>query len=149
MRYTVRRTVTNGYRCGCCHQSWRSDSEHDDLAEALEKCPTTFYPGNGDQDIEDVEVTDNETGEVIAEASMSGTRGYWQYSGYEYTRWKGYTPDGEFDLVLKGQSCRSDPLGRAWADVLAEMGQRKEEKERKDAEKALADAQARVDRLTP
>jgi len=144
MSYCVTKEHSNGYRCGCCVSYWTDTEWYDDLEEALEEVPTT-HCGNSDYELTEVEVKDGVSGEVIAWGRVSWSQGYWQYSGYDYTRWRGHRPDtGDFEHITG----KGDVEGKTWDELMRGMAETKAKREMEAAQRKLEAAQKEMDKLT-
>jgi hypothetical protein len=139
MAYKIKKTIGNGYRCGCCHRSWKSKYEVDTLEEALEEVPLE-NDGRSQEDFESIleviEVIDLETGYPVAWGRLSYPHGGSRGVPYKATRWKGQRGDVEFD------SAGGD---EAWEQKLQEIKEedrlfkiKKAEDDLKAAERKLA-----------
>lgn len=96
MAYIVQTTTNNGYRCGCCYRSWEDTKIVDTLEEALEYVPTELETDALGGELEEVEVKDGATGELIAWGRLSYPRGR-KADLYKASRWSGYRGDEKFD----------------------------------------------------
>lgn len=149
MAFDIEVTYSNGYRC-CCTRTWEYNESKDTLEEALQLVPVELVDGdplqfNGDMEVTEVEVVDTDSGEMVAWARAQWSQGYGRGSGYKYTRWTGYRPDtGKFEIVYSGQSKK---IEETWDQVLARLAETKRQQDLVQAERDLADAQARVSRL--
>jgi hypothetical protein len=87
MAYCVTKTTNpGGYQCGCCKCTYEAVEWYDTREEALSQVPLTVTDG-----LEGIEVKDGATGDVIADVSARFPTGYGRGSGYEATRWYGFT----------------------------------------------------------
>lgn len=149
MAFHVKIEVSNGYRCGCCAYTWDYDSWVDTLEEALAQVPTELIDGephafNGDAELASVEIIDGSTGEKAAWGKASWSQGYGRGSGYQYTKWTGYRPDtGGFEAVYKGRERTEE----TWEDLIAALASAHQAQELKKAERALAEAKAKIEQL--
>jgi len=152
MAYHIEKVLSNGYRCSCCCRSWDSSEWADTLEEALEQVPPELvdgepHPYNGDAEIESVKVINGSTGERVAWGTAHWGTGYGgKYGGYDYTCWSGYRPDtGGFEVVYDSGRKKLD---QTWAEVRAQNAENKRQSDLAKAERELADAQARIKRLS-
>jgi hypothetical protein len=152
MAYQITTNTTNGYRCSCCMSSWDNSEWVETLEDALEQVPTVLEDGephsyNGDLEIRRVSVIDGTTGEEIAWARAAWSEGGGKYSGYSYTCWSGYRPDiGSFETVYNRDHKQ---IEETWAEVMGRLKDLRQQKELDKARRDLADAQARIENLTP
>jgi len=139
MAYKIKKTIGNGYRCGCCHQSWKRKEIVDTLEEALEEVPLE-NDGRETESfmsvLESVEVTDLETGYLVAWGRLSYPHGGSRGVPYKATRWVGQRGDERFDTAGSDE---------AWEQKLQEIMEedrlfkiRKAEDDLKAAERKLA-----------
>jgi hypothetical protein len=139
MHFTLKRTRSNGYRCGCCSHSWGEDSERfDTLEEAVAEMH--LGPFTGDGEITEAEITD-ENGDTVAEGRASWSSGYGRGGGYLFTRWAGHTPEGQFEIAMDRDGHTID---RKWSDISTELKRERDLKELEAARGKLKDAQAKV-----
>ena len=149
MAFDIEVTYSNGYRC-CCTRSWEYNESKDTLEEALAFVPIELVDGeplqfNGDMEVTEVEVVDTDSGEKVAWARAQWSQGYGRGSGYAYTKWTGYRPDtGKFEVVYNG---KTQKLDETWDQVIAHLAEKKRSQDLVQAERDLADAQARIARL--
>ena len=139
MSYVITRTYNNGYRCGCCYQSWDRDPIwENDREVALAHVPTTY---EGDPDLERIEVRDGSSGEVIAWAQAEWPKGFGKSESYQATHWTGHRPDvGDFEFF-------QGPPGMTWEQLLADLQEKDRAKRKAEAERKLKEATEELERL--
>lgn len=107
------------------------------LAEAIAEV-NTEYEGDPDYEIEKVEVKDGSTGEVVASGHLFTTRGYDKYSGYEYSCWSGYTPEGSFEHIRNKQG--KTVTDKTWDECIAEVKEETHKRKMSAAQRKLKEA---------
>lgn len=146
MAFHITKTQHNGYRCGCCRHEWSDETWVDTLEEALDELPLDMPEESDFGGLYGVEIIDGSTGEKVAWGQMHWSTGYEKYSGYQYTCWSGWHPEsGAFEIIRAKDG--SDMTGKTWAQVLADMQAAYRAKQVRDAEKNLAEAQAKLTAL--
>ena len=114
MAFTVTSGLSNGYRC-CCQRTWEAEPEHcETLADALFWFPATPTTGHRLETLW-VEVTNDATGEVVARGDLNWPEGLGKAVIYHFSRWHGFTPSGEFDVVLGRDKALET---RSWGEIL-------------------------------
>jgi hypothetical protein len=129
MVYFVRTVKNNGYRC-CCHNSFENTVKIEDRAEAISVVPLVR---EGDQwgEIEEIDVTDGSTGQIIAEGKLEWVSG----RGYYYTHyhWYGQVDNVPFDDLHGLKDNES-----TWSDIIMRTDIEKAEKKIKQLELDIA-----------
>jgi len=153
MRYHIKKTTYNGFRCPCCQKTNTSTWLVNTLEEALAEIPTEF-PIDGEGCPLEIVITDTLEGHDIATSQLSFPPFWSREALYQYTRWDLYiskeTDRGlELRLIIDGSRYDVDtPLkfitDRPWAQLCDEI---KEQKRSRDIAKAEADKLAAEKRL--
>lgn len=140
MSFQVIETHNNGYRCGCCHQSWDHDPEwFDSREEALEKIPRTMPVETEWGGLERIEVIDGSTGETIAEGRLEWPFGYGKSANYQASHWYGWIEPEEDQPRIYFEDFKGP--GETWeasVDILKENHRALKERE---AQRKLEEAQ--------
>ena len=141
--FYVKTTRNNGYRCGCCIQTWTNTEKYEDREGALAQFPLTIQDEEFNE-IEAMEIEDGSTGETIAWGRIEDTSGHYAYSCYTYMRWVGFHPDHGDVEHIKGNG---DPTGKTWEECVAEVKAKGDKEKRRKAEAKLKEAQATLSAL--
>jgi hypothetical protein len=152
MSYQVTKSLTNGYRCGCCASDFDLEPRwYDDRDKALAEVPRTLKEAQGNTSLlgegglREVVVIDGSTGQVIAEGKQDWPTGGVRGSGYGYTRWSGYTPEDSFEIIIgRDEKPITD---RTWSQILDAVRRERHEQEVKKAGFELEEAQKKLKQL--
>ena len=139
MAYHIETVRNNGYRC-CCRRTWEDSYWEDEKVDALGYLEPTHK--SGDCELEEVNITDGATGEVIGEGRliygyMGGGRG----SNYSAQVWRGHIDDVPFEEIKGGR------LGESWSELTNRLQMEAKEKALEKAKEAVLNAQKELEAL--
>lgn len=147
MSFLIKKTVSNGYRCGCCHYSYHEkDLWLDDHQAAIDLVPTEKSRSESDSEVEEIRVLDaSQNGVEIASATLSWPRGFGIGVEYSYSRWFGYKtmPDGSvqtFDNVYY----EGKKINTPWDQIIDGLKCKKAQKRVEEATSQLKAAEAEL-----
>jgi len=146
MSYVIEKTASNGYRCGCCKRTWTDTAWEDDRDKALETVPLEPVFGEG-YELEEVEVKDGATGEVVAQGDLTTPPVWCRGAAYEYSHWHGWRGEEHFDVLLGGD--KQPVIDKTWEECWEEVRAKGEARRRQKAEQKLKEAQAELAKLGP
>lgn len=151
MSYLIKKTWSNGYRCGCCHASHECDDQWvDTLEEAMALIPDEPFNDHAEWGGPlSIAIFDgNNHGIQVGEGKITWPTGGERGTQYQYTRWSGFRtkPDGtvdRFEQVYHQGTLIEDP----WGDVVRRVREKKHQRDLEKAQQEMAAAQAKLDAL--